>query len=89
MLVIIDHSELLITFSPFMVHVELRDTILRPARASHIQTSDICLAGVLRGAGRPHLAAGQAGRAGEELSPDCGAVASLLAVLVEGVVCRR
>lgn len=54
---------------------------------SDIQAPDVGLAGVLRGSRGPHLAAGQAGRAGEELPPDCGAVAALLPVLVEGVVC--
>ena len=75
------------TLSTLIVVMQFLYTVLRPIRASHVETPDICLAGVLRGAGRPHLAAGQAGRAGEELSPDCGAVAALLAILVEGVVC--
>lgn len=58
-----------------------------PRPPLHVQAADVCLAGMLRGAGRPHLAAGQAGRAGKELPPGRGAVAALLAVLVEGVVC--
>lgn len=87
MLDILDHREPHIALSAVIVSAHVRDSVLRPVRPSHIQAPDICLAGVLRGSRRPHLAAGQAGRAGEELPSDRGAVAALLAVLVEGVVC--